>query len=184
MLFAGGVGIVRALTYRPRLDETSRVMLIGDSFANGMAPHFQALATEEGLPFIAGAVVGTRTDQWVSSNWLTRKLVEFQPTHVLVSLGTNDAYTDFTPEEIAERAETLVDIIEAAGAHVIWIGAPPLPSIHGGNPLNVASIQAIIDAAPYYYDSSDLDIPRSPDGLHPTATGYAGWSGMVWNWLS
>ena len=37
---------------------------------------------------------------------------------------------------------------------------------------------------PFYFQSTELDIPRSPDGLHPNAAGYAGWSGAIWRWLS
>lgn len=184
VLFAGGIGLVRALTYRPKFDDDSRIMVIGDSFARGMAPHFKALAESEGLPFIAGAIDGTRLDQWVASPWLIENLKAFQPTHVLVSLGGNDSYTFFTPEQVGDRAARLVALLEDAGAHVIWIGVPPMPPRRDGKPFNEETILAVEAEAPYYFDSSVLDIPRAPDGLHPTAAGYAGWAGTVWQWLT
>lgn len=180
----GGVGLVRVLTARPKLDDNSRVLLIGDSLANGMTPHFQTLAEESEIPLISIAQTGTRIDQWADSSELASSLIDFDPTHVFVSLGTNDAYTDLAPEDVAEDVRALVELIEETEAHVIWIGAPQLPEIVNGREINENILDTIADNAPNYFDSTDLNIPRGPDNLHPTVAGYAGWAGALWNWLT
>jgi lysophospholipase L1-like esterase len=184
LLFAGGVGAVRAITARPKLNAESSVLLIGDSMGVGMAPHFKGLAHEEGLPFETVALTGTRVDQWVNSNRLLQKLNLIRPSHVLISLGTNDAYSGKTPENIHENTKELVEIIKEFNANPIWIGAPSLPERTGGVDLHVDNLLAIRSGTPYYFDSSTLTIPRGPDDLHPTAAGYAGWAGAIWNWLT
>jgi len=184
VLLAGGVGVARVLTHRPRFTDDSRILLIGDSFATGLARHLQTFASEENLPFVGAALVGTTCAQWATSDWLTRKLDEFQPSHVLISLGTNEAYSSTSPGDVAEDAEDINELIEEHLAHPIWIGAPSLPPTYAGLVLQEETLLAIQETAPYYYKSSDLDIPRGPDGLHPTAVGYAGWAAMIWNWLS
>lgn len=184
LLFAGGIGLARVLTARPRLDEESRVLVIGDSLAHGMAPHFKGLAADAELPILTLTRPGSRIDQWVDSAELAAALIDFDPTHVLVSLGTNDAYTAFDPADVAEDAAELVRLIQETDAHVIWIGAPELPETSGGRPLNDDILIEIEQEAPYYFDSTNLSIPRAPDALHPTAAGYAGWAGAIWNWLT
>lgn len=184
LLFAGGVGVVRVLTHRPKLDENSRILVIGDSFAKGLSPHLDALADDEDLPLSAMAISGTVTVQWVNSEKLKAQLASFKPSHVFVSLGGNDAYTQFNPADVADDVRELVEIIQESGAHPIWIGVPPMPRFHGGNEINPEVLMAVKDAVPFYFDSSELDIPREPDGLHPTAAGYAGWAGAFWNWIS
>ena len=184
VLFVGGVGLVRALTARPKLDENSRVLVIGDSLARGMTPHFQTLAEEAGIPLLSIAESGTRIDQWVDSPELGAQLIEFDPTHVFISLGTNDAYTGFDIDDIEADVEELVTTIEETNANVIWIGAPTLPEFSAGHELRDEVLDTIEANAPHYYDSTDLDIPRGPDNLHPTAAGYAGWAGALWNWLT
>jgi len=182
-VLAGTLGTSRTVSYRPKLTPESSVLLIGDSFANGMRPHFQAIASEAGLPFLAGTVINSTLDQWASSNWLRDKLDAFAPSHVLIVLGAKDAYTDRPVALVESDVEVLVDIIQGAAAHPIWIGTPPLPDLYSAQPLNLEVTQTIRDVAPYYFDSS-LDIPRGPDLFHPTAAGYAGWAGTVWQWLS
>jgi len=184
VLVAGGIGLARALKARPKLDENSRVLVIGDSLARGMTPHFHTLAEEAELPLLSIAQTGTRVDQWADSPELAEALIGFDPSHVFISLGTNDAYTNFSPEEVAEDVRALVEMIEETDAHVIWIGAPALPPSSGGMPLHPDTLEAIREEAPNYYDSTSLDIPRGPDLLHPTAAGYAGWAGALWNWLT
>lgn len=149
-----------------------------------MTPHFKTLATEAEIPLLSIAESGTRVDQWADSPELAAALIEFDPSHVFVSLGTNDAYTNKDPAEVEDDVRALVEMIQETEAHVIWIGVPILPPFSAGAPLHEDILDAIKDAAPNYYDSTDLDIPRAPDQIHPTAAGYAGWAGAIWNWLT
>lgn len=180
----GGVGVLKILTKRPKLTENSRVLVIGDSLARGMTIHFHQLAEEAEIELMAIAQNGTRTEQWAHSEELAAALIEFDPTLVLVSLGTNDAYAARSPADVAEDVKTLVEMIEETSAQVVWIGVPTLPAVSAGAHLNEDVLDAIRQTAPNYYDSTELNIPRAPDQIHPTVNGYAGWAGAIWNWLS
>lgn len=181
---AGGYGFVRAISSRPRLSSDSRVLLIGDSMAQGLLPQVKGLATDSEVPYIGAGIPGTTVLQWLGSDWLRRKLLDLKPTHVLIALGTNDAFSGAAPEVVAERAKTLIQNIQEAGAHPIWIGAPSLPETYAGTRPDPAVLQAIKDVAPVYFSSEEYTIPRGPDSLHPSAAGYAGWAGAIWNWLT
>jgi len=180
LLIAGGVGLVAAATRRPKVSEKSRVLLIGDSMAVGLNPHMRELAIEAGVDgYFGRGVSGSRIDQWAASAELDKDLEDFHPTLILVALGTND---EALGEGAADRQELyleeLLEKLYATGADVVWIGPPSLPFVrHGVSDL-------IRDKSPFYFESESLDIPRGPDRLHPSAAGYAGWSGAVWRWLS
>ncbi len=115
-------------------------------------------------------------------------LGSFAPDLVLVSLGTNDAFTSKTPEALAAEASELVELLRNAGAEVVWLGAPTLPPTYGGRAPDLSALdaieEAVEDAGAYYYDTTTLEIPRAADRLHPTPAGYSGWAGAVWQWLS
>lgn len=186
-LLIGGAGtyaVVRAVTRRPKIDENTRLMLVGDSLAVGMNPHFKELATAQGTPYVSLTKTGARIDQWNQSAQLLLTMDQFQPTLVLVSLGTNDAYTSIIPESQVEAMNELLDKLESTGAEVVWIGAPALPETYAGRHPNEQMLEAIRDVAPYYFESHKLEIPRGPDELHPTSGGYGGWAGAIWEWLT
>jgi lysophospholipase L1-like esterase len=177
-----GVGLARALR-GPRITAgESKILLIGDSLAVGLAPQLKALADEGRVEFASRAIEGTRIDQWAKSERLKDKLRSFRPDLVLVSLGTNDAYaTGIKPEQQRVALDALVARLREAGAQVVWIGPPALRS-----PPNPQMLRMIREAVPssHYFPSETLDIPRAPDGLHPTLRGYAGWAGSIWQWLA
>lgn len=202
LLVAAGVGLVRGLSgSRVRLTRNSRILLIGDSMAQGLGPQIKALATDARLPYLGYGIPGTRIGQWSSSQWLDQSLIDFQPTLTLVSLGTNDAY-ESTPDLWAAKKPSLealldklerfpnrhsndtADLVYGLGTEVIWIGPPALPEQQGGMRLNSSFLGALKSAAPNYFDSSLLDIPRGPDNLHPTVKGFAGWAGAIWQSLT
>jgi lysophospholipase L1-like esterase len=169
---------------RPKLSATSRVLLFGDSLAVGLNPQLKQLATEAGVEAYTGkGVVGSRINQWSQDGWLdgwlNQQLATFQPTLILVSLGTNDEAT--APGAVDREGDAfhaLLDKLHASGAEIVWIGHPTLPFPTQG-------VSDMIRAnVPYYFDSEQLDIPRSPDNLHPNAAGYAGWAGAIWRWLT
>jgi lysophospholipase L1-like esterase len=178
---AVGVGLVKALGVgRPKLEESSRVLLVGDSLAVGLAPHLRALAKEQRLPFDALSKEGTRIDQWAQSAALRQKLAQFQPTLVLVSLGTNDEY--LMGDAVQRQKPYLEQLLQLVGsAELVWVGPPSLPKPRSNG--IVALIRSLVPAEAYF-PSETLQIPRGPDRLHPTARGYAAWAGALWQWLN
>lgn len=182
LLVAAGVGLARAFR-GPRIEPGStRLLLVGDSLAEGLGPPLQAMANEANVPFSKIVRGGTRIDQWAGSQKLTERIDSFRPTMVLVSLGTNDEY--MTGSDVAERQaphlERLLSRLRSGEAEVVWIGPPRLPvSSKGVVPL----IRRTVPKS-HYFPSERLTIPRGPDSLHPTLKGYVGWAGAIWRWLS
>jgi lysophospholipase L1-like esterase len=181
LLFAGGVGLTALAARRAKLvTDTTRLLLIGDSMAQGLDPQLHKLADEQGIAAYRGhGIVGSRIDQWARDPWLDDAIATFQPTLILVSLGTNDeAMGAGAADRQAPHLAALLDKLSASGADLAWIGPPALPfPRHGVTDLVHANV-------PHFFDSEKLDIPRAGDGLHPNVGGYAGWAGSLWQWLT
>ena len=179
---AAGVGVAYVLSGRRiQLTGGDRILLIGDSMGVGLAPHLAGLARDEGIEFRSIAVGGTTIRDWTAGSQaaaLRGALAAFDPTVVLVSLGTNDEYlSEASLAEEHEHLEALLD--ELGGLAVAWIGPPSLPLKDDGD-----ARAMIRETSVPYFASDRLDIPRSPDQLHPTVAGYGAWAGMLWSWLS
>jgi lysophospholipase L1-like esterase len=198
------IGLVELLG-APTLRPSDRLLLVGDSLAVGLTTPFGALASDAGLPFTALAIVGTRIDQWATSADLQNLLASFQPTIVLISLGTNDAYMQPQPgEDIGARQapymEELLSMIEDyphandAGSGpraIVWISPPTLPDAAISLPSVMNLIESehairfpAIKPRVALFPTQSLTLPRGPDGIHPVASGYAAWSGALWQWLT
>jgi len=177
-----GIGLAQLLKGPKIMPGQSRILLVGDSLAVGLGPFLKQLAKERNVAFEVLAKEGTRLDQWATSQMLRTKLAEFQPTLVLVSLGTNDEYLtgkDVVPKQTAAFDTLLGALMTVHPEAVVWIGPPTLPKPKSNG--ITAMLQAKTD---HYFPSESLTIPRGPDQLHPTARGYAGWAGAIWQWLS
>lgn len=189
------VGLVELLS-GPTLRPGDRVLLIGDSLAVGLTVPLRALAKEQGIAFQGIGVVGTRIDQWAHSPELGQALQSFQPTVVLISLGTNDAYMMGPPDVGTRQApsmEKLLTQIEASGPRaIVWILPPKLPTkaISLASVLTLIEAQHAIDLPKHLrprvsiFPSGRLTLARGPDEIHPVASGYAAWAGALWQWLT
>lgn len=180
---AAGYGLVR-LMFGPRIKPgETRLLLVGDSLAVGLAPYLKDLAAAERIQFSSLATVGTRIDQWSDNAALRERLQSFRPTVVLVSLGTNDEYMggkDVVERQQAHLVRLVGLLMTAQPEHILWIGPPALPKPTNGI---VPMLKEQIPGRDYF-PSDQLTIPRGPDRIHPTARGYAGWAGAIWQWLS
>jgi lysophospholipase L1-like esterase len=193
------VGLVELLS-GPTLRPGDRILLVGDSLAVGLSTPLGALAKDRGIAFSALATVGTRIDQWAQSQDLKDALASFQPTIVLISLGTNDAYMMPPPDVGVRQApymEALLTMIETGWTHsddyglgpraIVWIAPPTLPDAA----ISLAPVRALIadQAAILHrrisiYPSDRLTLARGPDGIHPVVSAYAAWAGAIWQWLT
>jgi lysophospholipase L1-like esterase len=183
VLLAGGVGVARLVTARPKIRSSTRLLVVGDSMAVGLTPHLKGMATEQAVPYLALAKQGTRIDEWAQSAKMDAAITELPATLVMIVLGTNDAFTNYTPEQVAQHVAALLAKIPD-GTDVLWVGAPALPATYGGRAPDPMILTAIQDSVKYYFPSHELEIPRGPDNLHPTAEGYAGWAGAIWDWAT
>lgn len=178
---AGAAAAYVALSGPPKIVRGSRVFLIGDSLAVGLSRPLKQLADDHGVAFDSMAVQGTRIDQWANNQGMYDRLLTFHPTHILVSLGTNDEYMQLDAgARQAPSLQVLLSRLRALG-HVLWIGPPKLPK-----PASNGAIPLILENVPssHYFPSQRLEIPRAGDKLHPTTAGYAGWAGQIWKWAT
>lgn len=191
---AAGVGMATLLgPPRVRLKDGSRILLIGDSIAQGLDPHLRALAKEAKLFYGSSFKVGSKIPHWTGEPLLAA-VEAANPTVVLVALGTNDIYGKAPEPELFERARALLTLLETLtrpdcygmGPDVFWVG-PHLPDLPGnpGAPIAEAlsGYRAGCDGAAEYFDSTALDLLMA-DHIHPTASGFAAWAGSMWKRIS
>lgn len=182
LYLAGVVSVVAAVAVvaapalagqRVRLREGDRVLLVGDSLAQGLTPSMKQLAADSGITFFGDGRPSTRLDQWLDQGWLEARIAEFRPTVTLVSLGTNDAGSNFAPA-FGERAKAVVSLGQRYGTNILWIEAPTMPF----DTSNV--VTGARDSGAAVFRSQDVEIPRGPDSIHPTIGGFAAWSALIW----
>lgn len=181
-ILAVGVGTASVVfAGPPKVSQGKRVFLLGDSLAQGLSRPLSALAKDHKVEFKSLAVQGSRIDNWSSNQAMYAAMKLFKPDLILVSLGTNDEFLSGDGgTRQAQHLQTLLSNLRAI-APVVWIGPPKLPKndTNGVIPLIVKSVPNN-----YYFPSQELDIPRAPDKLHPTAEGYAGWAAKIWKWMT
>ena len=173
LLFGGllvGAGLLRSMATRcaSPIVPGGRLLVLGDSLAVGTAPFFAKLAAQFGMDSQRQAKVGTTIAQWLNVD------TSLQPTLAIVSLGTNDTKTSTPVDMIVSEVGALVSRLQAGGAEVVWMLPPALPFSDRGitDAIQATGIRS--------FDSRRLDIPRGPDGLHPTVKGYAQWASAIW----
>lgn len=153
----------------------ARVLLVGDSLAQGLALPMRQLAVERGVDFKADGRVSTTIGQWAGQPWLGQDLT-YKPTLILVSLGTNDMKL-LDPSLERPALMKLSQGLRSSGAVIVWLAPPQMPFPDRG-------VRALLTEPGFKIFPSDaLNIQRGPDQIHPTTVGYAGWSGAIWSWL-
>ena len=181
LLAVAGVGILRTL--KPGcvspIVPGGRVLLVGDSLGVGMDRYFATLAKEAGMDYASNVQGSTTTAFWAKDQGpVAASVASFNPTLTLISLGTNDTKTNYTLEQLDGHIRHLISIVSTRGGVPVWILQPSLPFADRG------FTQLVRDTGIRVFESSRIDIPRGPDGIHATGLGYAGWAGAVWQDLS
>jgi hypothetical protein len=157
-----------------------RIVLVGDSFAQGLAVPLLAIA--QGIPCAFGAFgkQSTRVRDWMRGTSLDEAMGAPPPALVLVSLGTNDMRAA-DPAGAGTAAGALIDRIVPSGASVAWIG-PPRVTFDTGV-FRGALARECSQRSVRIFDSQALDLDRASDGVHMTPSGYRMWAEAIAAWV-
>lgn len=166
------VGVLALLSaaFKKKATAGSRVILIGDSLADGLSAPLGALARAAGASFWSDGRVSTTTAQWVSNGWLAAALAS-KPDVVIVSLGTNDAVkTDLAA--VKRSIQAAAQMLKDSGARVLWI-LPPTSRLANADAVRAMISDTGVDTLYYVPDLRD-------DGEHPTVPGYGDLAAHAW----
>jgi lysophospholipase L1-like esterase len=158
----------------------ARVLLLGDSLAQGLGPPLARLADAAGVPFVARGVQSGTLRHWLTGSALLDAVTQADPTLTLVCLGTNDMRAA-DPGAEGRRALEMINALLLNGSAVAWIGPPSVPVDESAFRSALAAACGQRDVR--IFDSQALDIERAPDRLHPTPAGYRAWAESIAAWL-
>jgi lysophospholipase L1-like esterase len=153
-----------------------KVLLVGDSMAEGVGPWLQKKVEEAGGRFINGQERSSTIVWWQGSGKLRQMMALHTPDVVFIALGSNEIFL----EQPHLRAPLIKQMVEELGTRPgYWIGPPSWKPDSG----LVRVIEENFQPG-HFYNSNDLKVPRAADGKHPTAQGYRTWTDLVWNWYA
>ncbi len=141
-------------------------------YAAGLAKVMKMRLAPAGIEYHSDAVTSASIATFDESDKLAKLTKMFNPELVIINLGTN-TLTVPHPESLGAHAAHIA--AQIAPRRCLWLGPP---SLHETPPKEPSPLIAVLKAsvAPcVFFDTSELILPRQPDGIHPTERG-----AMVW----
>jgi lysophospholipase L1-like esterase len=153
-----------------------KVLLIGDSMAEGIAPFLQRKVEAAGASLINAAEQSSTIIWWQGSGKLRSLIAQHRPDIIFIVLGSNELFT----KEAESRAGVVRGMVaDIGGRQAYWVGPP---SWKPGSRLVPVIEENFLPGR--FYNSDNLDIPRGKDRKHPTLQGYERWVELVWHWYA
>lgn len=149
----------------------ARVLLLGDSIAQGLTAPLNRLVTDAKASLSVTAKMGTTISAWSGTPPPKSDIA-------LVSLGTNDMKL-LDPLAEKSKLEALLLRLRETSRRVVWVSPPPMPFQDRGVRQMLASTTAAAGVELF----PSIEVPRGPDGVHPNASGYAALAGLLWRWI-
>lgn len=148
---------------------------VGDSMVPLVANYIKPVVTAHGGSYESISVSSSTTASWASGHDLRDAIQKLNPDLVLISLGSNELFT----QDLDARAKDIRAIVSQIGARAcLWVGPPAWAKGFGF----LSTLEH--NAAPCgYFDSSVLHFDRQADGRHPTWGSSYRWAGAVWKRL-
>lgn len=158
------------------VDTTSqRILIIGDSMSQLLALRFSDYANQNGHKLLCVTWNGSGTRQWANCDTLNHYIHSFRPTHVFISLGSNELYTADL-KNCRKRAEQI--IAKAGSVPVTWVGPPNWTEDKGINTM----LQRLVGKR-HFFMTKGIKLERQKDGRHPTRAAAVVWVDKIVEWM-
>ncbi len=164
---------------RPVDEAPQRILLFGDSMIDELMLRLADYCAHNGHELHPAIWYGAGVINWSQDDKLDRLLREVKPTFVIAVLGSND----LTSRNLRPRRVAVNRVLDKLKDQpLIWVGPPNWTEDTGIN-------QLLSDAVGpgRYFRSETLfqqrNLPRAPDGIHPTHSASGIWMDEVASWI-
>jgi lysophospholipase L1-like esterase len=149
--------------------------MVGGGLCRALQPRFAA----EGSKFIRDVWESGSIENFADADRLPKLISKYDPDLVILTMGANDVGGNIT-DYLAKKIEKVAALTQKAGPRdCVWIG-PPKWRING-KPV-VEMIRAHSGACTFF-DSTDIEMQRKPDKVHPDEKGGDQWAVAFWHWF-
>lgn len=155
---------------------SQRILIIGDSMSQLLALRFSDYANQNGHKLLCVTWNGSSTRQWANCDTIGHYMRTYRPTHVFVSIGSNELYTGDL-KNFRKRAEQI--LAKIGSVPTIWIGPPNWTEDKGVN--NV--LQSLMGKRRFFM-SKGMKLARQKDGRHPTPSAAIVWADKIVEWIN
>jgi lysophospholipase L1-like esterase len=153
-----------------------KVLLVGDSMGQGIAPFLQRRVEAAGGSFVGASEQSSTIIWWQGSGKLRTLIAQHRPDIIFIALGSNELYVT----DAEARAALIRSMLAEIGQReAYWIGPPAWKPGSRLLPVIEENFQT-----GHFYNSDRLDVPRGKDGKHPTLEGYERWVELIWRWYA
>lgn len=148
-----------------------RILILGDSMIEGLLPRLTDYAVENGHSVNAVIWYGSRTIDWAKGTRLREMLSAYEPSFVLIALGSSE----LRARGVEKRAVGVARMLELIGPRkVVWIGPPNWTADTG---INALLARLLGDGR--FFRSAEMRFERKKDGIHPTLAASEHWMDAV-----
>jgi hypothetical protein len=167
-----GLNSDRAIT----LDSNKqRILLIGDSMTEILVKALSNYCEENHHNLKSVVWVSSSISGWNKSQRLKNFVNEYNPTFVMIVLGSNELFTPNSPA----REKNIKELISQADpADIVWIGPPNWKPDKG-------LYDQLVDVlgSDRVFESKNLTFKRQKDGIHPTFESSGYWTDAISEWI-
>ena len=154
------------------------VLHTGDSTVgggHGLARALKGRFEAEGATYVSDTVNSATLLNLEAAEHLADSVAKHQPDLVLINLGTNEV---FVPAPLALLGRIRAVVKSVGARDCIWIGPPTWKGDKG-----IVDVLKENVAPCRFFDSSNMDIERISDGIHPTDKGGEQWGSRFWGFF-
>lgn len=159
-----------------KLARNQIVLFIGDSMVEGLSRRLADYAAENGHKLYSVIWYSSSTEKWATSNTIEYYRKEYNPTYVIICLGSNELFVN----DLSKREE-YIRVIQSKIDPIpfVWISPCDWNGDTGINEL----IKKVVGKG-HFFDSRNLKLERGSDHYHPTWSAAAYWLDSVVRYIT
>lgn len=151
------------------------IFIFGDSMTYNLALRLAEYAKQNGHTIHSVNWDSSNTKIWADHDTLSYFIRKFKPTHIFISLGSNELYLK-NPDLRKPQVKKILEVIDTIP--YVWIGPPNWAEDTGFNDM----LQSMC-APGSFFRSAGMSFERKADKIHPTRNSSALWVDSIIRWL-